>query len=166
MANSGFRVFSDTVQKTNELLAEIERVYGWEDRRNQSYAALRAVLWALRDRLPVGQAVHLGAQLPILVRGIYYEGWKPAQVPIKMDRAEFLEHVRAEFPYQIEGGLPELIGTVIKTVGLHIDPGILAKIAQNLPEDIAALLPVRRELVGTEFGEERGERKDKHLPRD
>jgi uncharacterized protein (DUF2267 family) len=34
------------------------------------------MLHALRDRLPPEIAVHLSAQLPMLVRGIYYEGWK------------------------------------------------------------------------------------------
>jgi uncharacterized protein (DUF2267 family) len=62
--------------------------------RHHAYVALRAVLHALRDRLPPEVAVHLGAQLPILVRGIYYEGWHMAGKPVK-DRSvqEFADHV-------------------------------------------------------------------------
>ena len=58
-----------------------------------AYKALRAVLQTLRDRLPMQEAVHFGAQLPMLLRGLYYEGWKPAQTPIKMSREEFLQAV-------------------------------------------------------------------------
>lgn len=82
MSNSGFAEFDTTIQKTNELLKEIETAFSWpENRRNQSYAALRAVLHALRDRLPVEETVQLGTQLPMLIRGMYYEGWDPSKVP-------------------------------------------------------------------------------------
>ena len=36
-----------------------------------AYRALRSVLHVLRNRLTPEQAVHLGAQLPLLVRGIF-----------------------------------------------------------------------------------------------
>ena len=53
------------------------------------------MLHALRDRLTPDSAVHLGAQLPILVRGIYYEGWriagKPADYKSIQDFADVVE---------------------------------------------------------------------------
>ncbi|MDQ1568071.1 MAG: hypothetical protein QOF96_2951, partial [Actinomycetota bacterium] len=78
-------VFATTIEKTNRILKEIEEAYGWPpERRQQSYHALTAVMHALRDRLTVEEASDLAAQLPALVRGLYYEGWKPAKVPVKM----------------------------------------------------------------------------------
>jgi uncharacterized protein (DUF2267 family) len=67
-----------TVQETNVWLKKLT-----EDHHlgHHAYIALRAVLHVLRDRLTPEQAVHLGAQLPILVRGIYYEGWRLAAKP-------------------------------------------------------------------------------------
>ena len=91
MTELGFPVFDATVQKTSHLLKHIEGAYGWpKQRRNQSYAALRSVLQTLRDRLTVEETAQLAAQLPMLVRGLYYEGWNPTVVPVDMDRAEFL----------------------------------------------------------------------------
>ena len=82
MSNTGYRAFDATVDKTNQVLKAIEEAYQWpKERRQQSYAALRAVLHALRDRLPVQESADLAAQLPVLIRGIYYEGWDPARVP-------------------------------------------------------------------------------------
>jgi uncharacterized protein (DUF2267 family) len=52
-------------------------------KRNQSYSALRAVLHALRDRLTVAETAHLSAQLPMLIRGIYFKGWDPTKVPVR-----------------------------------------------------------------------------------
>jgi uncharacterized protein (DUF2267 family) len=68
--------FSTTVEKTNRILKDIEKAYGWpKELRNQSYAALSAVLHSLRDRLTVDESDQLAAQLPLLVRGMYFDGW-------------------------------------------------------------------------------------------
>jgi len=116
MSNTGFAPFTTTLDKTNRMLHEIEDALGWpRDRRNQSYAALRAVLHALRDRLTVEEAAQLGAQLPMLVRGIYYEGWDPTRAPVKMRRDEFFDRVRQEFRRRVtEGEWADIVSTMPK----------------------------------------------------
>ena len=86
MAATGYPSIDATVDRTNRVLKDIEEAYGWpKERRNQSYNALRAVLHTLRDRVTVDESAQFAAQLPTLVRGIYYEGWDPSRVPVKMD---------------------------------------------------------------------------------
>jgi hypothetical protein len=51
----------------------------------------------LRDRIGPANASHLGAQLPMLLRGLYYEGWRMTGAASKERREiEFLEHITQE----------------------------------------------------------------------
>ncbi|WP_055490744.1 DUF2267 domain-containing protein [Streptomyces sp. TP-A0356] len=142
MVETGFASFDTTVDKTNRLLKDIEESYGWpKERRNQSYAALRSVLHLLRDRLTVQEAAHLGAQLPMLVRGFYYEGWDPDRAPEKVGKQEFLERLRQQFPYEVQGGMEELARTVLRALSRHVTEGEWEDIKSVLPKDLAELLP-------------------------
>ena len=87
-----------TIHTTNVWLKELMEELGWDDRYH-AYRALAVVLHALRDRLPVAEAADLGAQLPTLIRGFYYEGWTPAGKPVKArKREDFLAQITEAFP--------------------------------------------------------------------
>ena len=75
MSTTGLDVFDKTLQTTNIWLDEIMEVVGPD--RGVAWHVLGAVLRTLRDRLPLGLAAHLGAQLPLLVRGTYYDQFQP-----------------------------------------------------------------------------------------
>ena len=141
MVDTGFASFSTTVDKTNHLLREIEQAYDWPpERRDQSYAALRAVLHALRDRLTVEEAAQFAAQLPMLVRGLYYAEWDPSRVPQKMSKDEFLQRVRQAFPYEVKGGMEHLVHTVIHSLRHHVTDGEWEDIKASVPRDLASVL--------------------------
>jgi uncharacterized protein (DUF2267 family) len=140
MTFAGLDSIATAVQKTNELLEDIEGDLGWQGNHSISYQALRAVLHTVRDRLPVIESAQFAAQLPILVRGLYYEGWVPSRVPIKMDRAEFLERVRKEFTADSEHSIDNIVSTVITNIAKHVSVGELKDIRSVLPEDINELL--------------------------
>jgi len=141
MSQTGLEVFDTTLQKTHLWLNEIQESAGLTD-RHAAYKALRAVLHTLRDRLPVDVVVHLGAQLPVLVRGIYYEGWHPAGKPERIRTAEeFVAQV------EVEGGLfggPDPLRVVHAVFGLfnrHLSPGEPEKVKGVLPSDLQTLWP-------------------------
>jgi len=140
MASTGFDVFDETVQKTNLLLKAIETEFDWEKRRHQSYAALRAVLHVLRDRLTVEEAAQFAAQLPLLVKGIFYDGWDPSDVPKKINREVFVEEVRRRFPYAMDRRIEDLITTVLKALRSYVSEGELEDVYSMLPKDLSRML--------------------------
>jgi uncharacterized protein (DUF2267 family) len=142
MSQTGLAAFDSTVHTTNLWLHELAEQLGAED-RHRAYQALRAVLHALRDRLSIDHVAALGAQLPMLVRGFYYEGWHPSGKPLKeRKREEFLAHVEAEFREgPIYVGAEDVTRAVFQLLAKHISAGEVATVRNSLPAEIRALWP-------------------------
>jgi uncharacterized protein (DUF2267 family) len=141
MSTTHHELFSNTLQKTHIWLNELTDELHCTD-QHQAYLALRATLQALRDRLTVQEAAHLGAQLPMLVRGFYYEGWSPAGKPLKeRHKEEFLGHVGRYFEKD-EGVDPErVVRGVFKLLSKRITEGEIEDIKQILPPELRDLWP-------------------------
>lgn len=141
MSQTGFAVFDQTVQQTNNWLGEISEEMNHPDRQ-VAYHALRGVLFALRDRLTVEEAVNLGSQLPLLVRGIYFEAYKASGKPETIrDRDVFIQKVTPEL--QAAGGAdPEAATRAVFTVlARHISEGQARHVREMLPEAIRTFWP-------------------------
>ncbi|GGM40576.1 hypothetical protein GCM10011608_26700 [Micromonospora sonchi] len=142
MAEQFQSAVESSMDKTNLILKDIEQAYGWpKAQRNQSYAALRTVLHLLRDRMPVQESVEFSAQLPLLVRGIYFDGWQPQNVPIKLNRDDFLYEVRQGFPYDVDGGPERVVQVVLDTLRRHVTQGEWDDVKDNMPADLARVMP-------------------------
>ena len=138
---SGFEPFEKAVHKAHIWLNEIARQMGEGTTKQQAYAALRAVLHALRDRLNVNEAAQLAAQLPLLVRGVYYEGWNPARTPLKIrHRDEFLDLVR-DYLGRIDNIEPEPAArAVFAVLRQHVSEGEIQDVMAEMPQEIRQLL--------------------------
>jgi uncharacterized protein (DUF2267 family) len=135
---SAIDVFDSTLQKTTVWLNEIMAGVGVDD-PHVAYIALRSALHALRDRLTLAEATQLGAQLPMLVRGLYYEGWSPTRNPVKWNAAGFLAHIRDGFRGIVDVE-PEIVArAVFRVLAKHISSGELDDVRAILPADIRTL---------------------------
>lgn len=156
MAFTGFDVFDRAVHTANVWVKDLQEVLEWDERRH-AYAAFRAVLHALRDRLPVAEAVHLGAQLPMLLSGAYYSGWRPGAGPRRFrDRETFLDHVAGELRVSVPDADPEhATRSVFDLLARHVTSGELQDVVALLPEDLRDLwaTPVASVRAATTAGE-------------
>lgn len=136
MSMTGLPVFDTTIQKTNLWLHELMEDLGW-DNRHKAYQALRGVLQVLRDLLPMAEAVHLGSQLPMLVRGFYFEGWRPAGKQEKDHSVEkFLSDVAEHFPKDPEVDVEKVVRAVFSLLADHIPGGEIEDVMNALPKQI------------------------------
>ena len=139
MSQTGLAVFDSTLHTTNTWLNDVMDRLGCPDRQ-RAYHALRAVLHALRNRLPVEAVAGLGAQLPLLVRGLYYEGWHPGGKPVKeRKKEEFLAHIAAEFRHDPATTAADVARAVFRVLARHVTAGEVAKVSQLLPAEIREL---------------------------
>jgi uncharacterized protein (DUF2267 family) len=76
-ATTGLGAFDVSIQNSTTWFEEFMDELGWHD-KYKGYLALRAALQAMRDRLPPEKAALIGSGLPMVIRGLYYEGWTTA----------------------------------------------------------------------------------------
>jgi uncharacterized protein (DUF2267 family) len=140
MSATGLEVFDKTLQSTHIWLDEIMQEIGPD--RHLAWHVLGAVLRTLRDRLPLGLAAHLGAQLPILIRGTYYDQWEPREKPLELrSEDEFLEHISQGAWNTRPVNVRNATRAVFRAIAHHVDAGQVRKVVDALPRDVKALWP-------------------------
>jgi uncharacterized protein (DUF2267 family) len=140
VSSTGLEVFDETLHKTNTWLKEIAQALDLE--RQGAYRVLRAVLHSLRDRLTINEAAQLGDQLPMLVRGIYYEAWHPAGKPDKIrSRDEFLTGIATRIAMRQPVDVENAARVVFQTLESHVSAGEIRDVIHILPREIRTLWP-------------------------
>lgn len=140
MSTTGIPAFDSTLQKTHIWLNDVMEALEWQD-RHRAYLALRVTLQALRDRLTVEEAAHFAAQLPMLVRGFYYEGWHPSGKPLKEHREEFLARIDDAFRNDPGVDVEQVVRGVFQVLAKYIVEGEIADVKGMLPKDLETLWP-------------------------
>ncbi|PJA13451.1 MAG: hypothetical protein COX65_07075 [Elusimicrobia bacterium CG_4_10_14_0_2_um_filter_56_8] len=127
-------LYDKTMAKTREWLKDIETELGF-DNPNDAYRAFRAVLHAIRDRLPVRESTQFASQLPMLMIGMYYSGWTPVNKPVRVrSMDEFLDRVQEQLP---KGMDPMRVAAgIIRVLERHISEGEMKDVRRNFPEKL------------------------------
>jgi uncharacterized protein (DUF2267 family) len=126
-------VFERTTHEAHEWVNDLAGRTGWTNER-EVLRLLRTVLCKIRDHLPVNEMAQFSAQLPIILRGMFYEGWQPKLTPVH-------ERHAAEFVAAVD----EKVGDVIAYRGVMDIKAVFnlinARISRGEVEDIRACLP-------------------------
>jgi len=139
MSALGLKIIDESVQQANTWINEVNAATGW-DNKQRAYRLLRAVLHVLRDHLGVDEAAQFAAQMPALIRGIYYEGWNPSRTPVKIrTRDAFVDRVQADFEPDPLGDAPEAITAVVAVLRAHVSAGEMEDVEDGFTDQVREL---------------------------
>lgn len=132
--------FSHAEQQAQQWVNELAEDLGWNERR--AYHLLRSVLTTLRDWLSPEEVADLSSQLPTLIRGIYFEGWNPAESPATERRKEdFIIRVERAFVDDTNTDFETAIRAVFSLIDRHISPGESAQVRASMKKSLRRLWP-------------------------
>ena len=129
-------------QRAEEWLDAVAAELGTAD-RDHAYHLLRAWLHTVRDRIGVEPAARFAAQLPMSVRGLFFDGWRPSRVPVKYDAEQFLAamaHEARVTPEEVRRGAPAVTAALAR----GCSPGQLEHLLAQLPAPVRGLIVARR----------------------
>ncbi|TDK49889.1 DUF2267 domain-containing protein [Antarcticimicrobium luteum] len=139
MSALGLKIIDESVQQANIWVNAVDAATGWENKQ-RAYRLLRSVLHGVRDHLSVDEAAQLAAQMPALIRGIYYDGWNPSKTPVKLrTRDAFIARIQKDFEPDPLGDAPEAIAAVMAVLRSHISAGEMEDVENGFTDQVREL---------------------------
>ncbi len=139
MGSARLQPFEATLQKADQWMADMMEELGPDDPQ-MAYHSLRAVLHALRDRLMPGEVTDMAAQMPMLIRGLFLEGWKAAEPSGSLDsQDEFFAAVSEELQVPADVGPEDSTLAVFRVLDRHISAGEMQAVQDILPQALKGL---------------------------
>lgn len=135
-------IFDDALKKANDWIADILEESGWTHPQS-AYSALKATLHALRDRLPPDEAMDLASEFPMLIRGMFFEGWRLSDKPDKSIKSkdDFLDKVAQHFGRNSQVNAEEMAAVVFRVLSKKITSGEVRQVRMSLPERLRKVWP-------------------------
>lgn len=141
MAYAFQRNLNHSMELTQHWITELDDMIGWED-KDRSFRVLRATLHELRDILSVEEAAQLSAQMPLIIKGLFFEEWNPGKAA-KTDRHSeaFVARVKDGIANQNIGKPEKLVTAVFTLLNCKISAGEIKDVRSNLREHLQHLWP-------------------------
>jgi uncharacterized protein (DUF2267 family) len=134
-------VFERTNHQAHEWVNDLAGRTGWGNER-EVLRLLRTVLCKIRDHLPANEMAQFSAQLPIILRGMFFEGWQPKLTPVRERHAvDFVAAVNEKVGEVIDYQGVTDIKAVFNVINARISRGEVEDVRACLPQDLRDLWP-------------------------
>ncbi len=139
--------FDKYAQEGNEFMKRLTERLGHPDEKDQAGILLRAVLYALRDRISVAENLHLVSQLPMFLKAVYVSEWSYRddvdRVRTEEDFTTRIEHYQRQYgeqDFDWKASTPELATKVFAEIERYLSEGEVKDIKSQLPKGIGHLV--------------------------
>jgi uncharacterized protein (DUF2267 family) len=140
MSHTTVSTFTQAAQQAQQWINELAADLNWSEQR--SFRIFRAVLHTMRDWLSQEEMSDLSAQLPVLIRGVYFEGWDPLQAPVPdRKKRDFVLSVSAEFGHENDVDLERAIRAVFHLLDRHVSHGEMVQVRNSMQKALRQLWP-------------------------
>ncbi len=134
-------VFERTNHEAHEWVNDLAGRTGWGNER-EVLRLLRIALGKIRDHLPVNEMAQFSAQLPLILRGMFFEGWQPKKTPVhERHAAEFISAVDEKIGEVIDYRGAADIKAVFNVINARISRGEVEDVRACLPQELRDLWP-------------------------
>lgn len=137
--------FNKYAEAGNRFINEVAFELGTD--RDKAARITRVVLHALRDRLPVNDAVEFAQGLPMALKGVFFDQYDVSSAPVIIrSKREFLEFIRskdhftANMDLQQPADVVRGLQAVFYVLENHMDRGQTAQIKRLLHSEIVDLI--------------------------
>ncbi len=139
MSVTGIPTLDHSPQVFAEWLNNLCDQLDWRE-KPRAYLLLHETLHTIRDFLTVDEAADLAAQLPVLVRGVFYDGWDPSKTPVKpRNRADLLKRVSARFDREPLEDPERAVAAVFDLLRRYISAGEFDQVKHAMRKSIQEL---------------------------
>jgi uncharacterized protein (DUF2267 family) len=92
--------------------------------------------------MPVNEIAQFSAQLPIMLRGMYFEGWQPKKTPVhERNVTEFIRAVEEQVGDVLDYRGASDITAVFDLINARISRGEVDDVRANLPRALQEIWP-------------------------
>jgi uncharacterized protein (DUF2267 family) len=139
MNSARLHPFESTLQKADQWMKDTMEELGPDDPQ-KAYRSLRAVLHALRDRLTPGEVTDMASEMPMLIRGLFLEGWKATPPSGDVDsQEEFFAAVNEKLQVPADVGPEDSTRAIFRVLERRISCGEISDIRDMLPRGLQTL---------------------------
>jgi uncharacterized protein (DUF2267 family) len=142
MIETGIAEWDIEASRSSAWIDEFLRRLGWHDRK-LAYDGFKATLHALRDYLDAETAATLAQSLPALIRGDFFDGWRPGDKPLALaSREDFFDRVHDAVHRNLAVDPELVVRAAFAELQERLPPSDTEEIKSVAPASLRGLWPV------------------------